>query len=136
MKILTNQTRAGFQGPKDWFTGSVWADEIVVAPPPARMKAFRVTFQPGARTAWHTHPLGQALHVLTGVGLVQLQGQPAQTIQPGDTVWIEPGELHWHGAAAGHPMVHLAMQVADANGVDVAWLNHVTDEEYAAAQDA
>ena len=97
------------------------------------MKAFRVSFEPGARTAWHTHPLGQALHVLAGVGLVQLQGQPAQAIRPGDTVWIEPGEVHWHGAAAGHTMVHLAMQVADAEGVDVAWLAHVSDEEYAAA---
>jgi len=133
MKILTNEMRGGFQGPKEWFTGMVWVDEIVIAPAPARMKAFRVSFQPGARTAWHTHPLGQALHVLTGVGVVQLQGQPAQTIRPGDTVWIEPGEVHWHGAAPGHTMAHLAMQVADANGVDVAWLNHVTDEEYAAA---
>jgi quercetin dioxygenase-like cupin family protein len=97
------------------------------------MKAFRVSFEPGARTAWHTHPLGQALHVLSGVGLVQLQGQPAQVIRPGDTVWIEPDEVHWHGAAPGHTMVHLAMQVADANGVDVNWLAHVSNEEYAAA---
>jgi quercetin dioxygenase-like cupin family protein len=110
----------------------VWVDEVVIAEP-ARFKAFRVSFEPGARTAWHTHPLGQALHVLTGVGLVQLQGQPAHTIRPGDTVWIEPGEVHWHGAAPGHTMVHLAMQVADANGVEVTWLAHVSDQEYAAA---
>ena len=133
MKILTSEMRGCFQGPKEWFTWTVWVDEIVIAPAPARMKAFRVSFEPGARTAWHTHPLGQALHVLAGVGMVQLQGQPAQAIRPGDTVWIEPGEVHWHGAAPGHTMVHLAMQVADEAGVDVAWLAHVSDEEYAAA---
>ena len=132
MKILTNEMRSCRRGPEEWFTGTVWLDEIVIAAP-ARMKAFRVSFEPGARTAWHTHPLGQALHVLAGVGLVQLQGQPAQTIHPGDTVWIEPGEVHWHGAAPGHTMVHLAMQVADADGVDVAWLAPVSDQEYAAA---
>jgi quercetin dioxygenase-like cupin family protein len=133
MKILSSETRGCFQGPKDWFTGTVWVDEIVIAPAPARMKAFRVSFEPGARTAWHTHPLGQALHVLSGVGLVQLQGQPAQAIRPGDTVWIEPDEVHWHGAAPGHTMVHLAMQVANEAGVDVNWLAHVSNEEYANA---
>ena len=132
MKILTSEMRGCRRGPEEWFTGTVWLDEIVIAAP-ARMKAFRVSFEPGARTAWHTHPLGQALHVLSGVGLVQLQGQPAQTIRPGDTVWIEPGEVHWHGAAPGHTMVHLAMQVADAAGIDVAWLAHVSDQEYAAS---
>jgi len=132
MKILTNEMRSCRRGPEEWFTGTVWLDEIVIAAP-ARMKAFRVSFEPGARTAWHTHPLGQALHVLSGVGLVQLQGQPAQAIRPGDTVWIEPGEVHWHGAAPGHTMVHLAMQVADANGLEVNWLAHVSDQEYAAA---
>lgn len=132
MKILTSEMRGCRHGPEEWFTGTVWLDEVVIAEP-ARMKAFRVSFEPGARTAWHTHPLGQALHVLAGVGLVQLQGQPAQAIRPGDTVWIEPGEVHWHGAAPGHTMVHLAMQVADAEGVDVAWLSPVSDQEYAAA---
>ncbi len=132
MKILTNEMRSCRRGPEEWFTGTVWLDEIVIAAP-ARMKAYRVSFEPGARTAWHTHPLGQALHVLAGMGLVQLQGQPAQAIRPGDTVWIEPGEVHWHGAAPGHTMVHLAMQVADADGVDVAWLAPVSDQEYAAA---
>ena len=126
MKILTNEMRSCRRGPEEWFTGTVWLDEIVIAAP-ARMKAYRVSFEPGARTAWHTHPLGQALHVLAGMGLVQLQGQPAQAIRPGDTVWIEPGEVHWHGAAPGHTMVHLAMQVADADGVDVAWLAPVSD---------
>ena len=136
MKILTSEMRGCRRGPADWFTGTVWVDEIVIAPAPARMKAFRVSFEPGARTAWHTHPLGQALHVLSGVGLVQKKGEPAQAIRPGDTVWIEPGEVHWHGAAPGHTMVHLAMQVADADGVEVNWLAHVSDEEYAASNPA
>jgi len=133
MKILSSEMRSCRRGPEDWFSGTVWLDEVVIAEP-ARMKAFRVSFEPGARTAWHTHPLGQALHVLSGVGLVQKKDEPAQTIHPGDTVWIEPGEVHWHGAAPGHTMVHLAMQVADEAGVEVNWLAHVSDEEYAAAQ--
>jgi len=97
------------------------------------MKVNRVSFEPGARTAWHTHPVGQGLHVLSGLGRVQLKGGPVQEIRPGDTVWIEANELHWHGAAPRCTMVHLAMQEADETGVDVVWLEHVTDEEYAAA---
>ena len=127
------QMRGSRRGPEDWFTGTVSLDEVVTAGAPARFKAFRVSFEPGARTAWHTHPMGQALHVLAGVGLVQLKGEAAQTIRPGDTVWIEAGEVHWHGAAPGRTMVHLAIQQADANGVEVAWLEHVTGAEYAAA---
>ena len=108
----------------------MWIDEIARGAEPSRVRLFRVSFAPGARTAWHTHPVGQTLHVLTGSGLVQLEGQPAQAIHPGDTVTIAPGERHWHGAAAGQTMVHLAMQEADARDVDVEWLRHVTDEEY------
>ena len=132
MKILTSEERSCRRGPEDWFTGTVWLDEIVIAAP-ARMKAFRVSFEPGARTAWHTHPLGQALHVLTGVGLVQLQGHPAQAIRPGDTVWISRARCTGTAPRRGTPWSHLAMQVADAAGVDVAWLAHVSDEEYANA---
>ena len=134
MKILTSEMRGCRRGPEAWFTGTVWIDEVVAGSAPSRMKANRVSFEPGAHTAWHTHPVGQALHVLAGVGLVQLKGQPAQAIRPGDTVWIDAGEVHWHGAAPGHTMVHLAMQEMDAAGVDVAWLAHVSDEEYAAAE--
>jgi quercetin dioxygenase-like cupin family protein len=130
MKILTNQMRSCRKGPEAWFTGTVWIDEIVTGAAPSRMKANRVSFEPGARTAWHTHPVGQALHVVAGLGLVQLKGEPAQQIRPGDTVWIEADEVHWHGAAQGHTMVHLAIQETDAHGVDVVWLEHVTDEEY------
>jgi quercetin dioxygenase-like cupin family protein len=132
MKILSSKDRASRKGPADWFTGNVWIDEIVVGVAPSRLRAFRVSFEPGARTAWHTHPVGQTLHVLTGSGLVQLEGQPVEEIHPGDTVVIAPSERHWHGAAASNTMVHLAIQEADAQGVDVVWLEHVADEDYAA----
>ena len=122
--------RACRKGPEAWFTGTVWIDEVVTGAAPSRLKANLVSFEPGARTAWHTHPVGQALHVLTGLGIVQLKGQPAQTIRPGDSVWIDAGEVHWHGAAPGHTMVHLAIQEKDERGVDVVWLDHVTEEEY------
>jgi quercetin dioxygenase-like cupin family protein len=135
MKILTNAMRGCRKGPHAWFTGTVWLDEIVIAEAPSRMKVNRVSFEPGSRTAWHTHPVGQALHVLTGLGLVQSKGQPLRKIAPGDTVWIEAGEVHWHGADAGRTMVHLAMQEADEHGIDVVWLKHVTDEEYSAPSD-
>lgn len=130
MKILTNQMRSCRKGPEDWFTGNVWIDEVATGAAPSRLRANLVSFEPAARTAWHKHPVGQALHVVSGVGRVQLQGAPAQEIRPGDSVWIEPGEVHWHGAAPGRTMVHLAMQEADANGESVVWLEHVTDEEY------
>jgi quercetin dioxygenase-like cupin family protein len=117
----------------DWFTGVVWQDPIVEAPAPARVRAVRVSFEPGARTNWHTHPLGQTLHVLSGVGRVQLLGQPVRTIRPGDTVWIAPGEKHWHGAAPDQGMVHLAVHEADETGAHVEWLEPVSDADYAAA---
>jgi quercetin dioxygenase-like cupin family protein len=132
MKILTSHERPSRKGPAAWFTGNVWIDEIAVGAEPSRLRAFRVSFEPGARTAWHTHPVGQVLHVLTGSGLVQLEGQPVCEIHPGDTVTIAPNERHWHGAAAGNTLVHLAVQEADAQGVDVVWLEPVTDREYSA----
>jgi quercetin dioxygenase-like cupin family protein len=132
MKILTTAMRQSRKGPDSYFTGTVWIDPVVAGPAPSRMRANRVAFEPGARTAWHTHPVGQALHVVSGLGLVQLKGQPPQQIHPGDSVWIEPNELHWHGAAPTHTMVHLAMQEVDEHGVDVVWLEHVTDQEYSA----
>ncbi len=133
MKITQSEALGCRQGPSDWFTGTVWVDEVAAGPPPARLNAARVSFAPGARTAWHTHPHGQALHVVSGVGWVQLRGQPARAIQPGDSVWIEPGEVHWHGAAAGRTMVHLAMQNADEQGSSAVWLEQVTEAEYGAA---
>ncbi|HEV2445167.1 MAG TPA: cupin domain-containing protein, partial [Candidatus Sulfopaludibacter sp.] len=130
-KIVRSKERTSRKGPAEWFTGEVWIDEIVVGAPPLRLRAFRVSFSPGARTAWHSHPVGQTLHVLSGVGRVQLAGGPVEEIHPGDTVMIAPGERHWHGAAPNNTMVHLAMQETDAQGVDVQWMEHVTDQEYA-----
>jgi quercetin dioxygenase-like cupin family protein len=133
MKVLTSEERGCRRGPEDWFTGTVWIDDVVAGGVPSRLVVARVSFEPGARTAWHTHPVGQALHVLSGVGWVQLKGEAAQAIRPGDSVWIEAGEVHWHGAQAGHTMVHLAMQEKDDAGVNVVWGEHVTDGEYGAA---
>jgi quercetin dioxygenase-like cupin family protein len=115
--------------PASWFTGAVWQDPIIDAPEPSRLRANWVRFEPTARTAWHTHPLGQTLHVMSGVGRVQTWGGPVLEIRAGDTVWIPPGEKHWHGAAPNVAMVHLAMQEA-LDGKHVDWMEHVTDEQY------
>ncbi len=127
-------TRAGTvptkRAPADAFTGTVWQDPIIDAPAPARIRAARVSFEPGARTAWHTHPLGQTLHVLSGVGRFQTWGEPVTEIRAGDTIWIPPGEKHWHGAAPRTGMVHLALHEAEG-GTHVTWLEHVTDAQYA-----
>jgi quercetin dioxygenase-like cupin family protein len=132
VEILKSSDRTSRKGEAAYFTGSVWVDEIAVGAEPSRVRLNRVSFSPGARTAWHTHPLGQVLHVLTGSGLVQKDGEAIREIHPGDTVMIEPGERHWHGAAPGNTMVHLAMQEVDDKGASVTWLEHVTDAEYSA----
>ncbi len=124
--IPTNRT------PAEYFTGTVWLEMLIEAPSPARLRAARVTFEPGARTAWHTHPLGQTLYVLSGVGLVQSWGEAARIIRPGDVVWIPPGEKHWHGARPGNAMTHLALQEA-LDGSTATWLEQVSAEQYAAA---
>jgi quercetin dioxygenase-like cupin family protein len=123
------------RGNGDWFTGTVWQDPIVEAPEPARLRAVRVTFEPGARTAWHTHPLGQTLHVVSGIGRAQTWGGPVRELKPGDTVWIPPQEKHWHGASPTHGMVHIAMQEA-LDGVHVTWLEKVPDDVHKAAPTA
>jgi quercetin dioxygenase-like cupin family protein len=133
MTIHPNAHLPSNPGPAAYFTGTVWIDMVLPPSGPTKLKAARVTFQPGARTAWHTHPNGQALHVLSGLGIAQRKGEPAQLIRPGDSVWFEPNELHWHGAAPGNMMVHLAIQQPDENGVDAVWLDHVTDGEYTAS---
>jgi quercetin dioxygenase-like cupin family protein len=130
-----NITRAGSQpsnkGPADWFTGTVRIDPLFTAPVPARVAGAAVTFEPGARTAWHTHPLGQTLVVLFGVGLAQREGGPVEEIRPGDVVWFAPNEKHWHGASPTNAMQHIAIQEA-LDGRMVEWLEHVTDEQYGA----
>jgi quercetin dioxygenase-like cupin family protein len=120
------------RGPADYFTGTVWQDPIIEAPAPALIRGARVSFEPGARTAWHTHPLGQTLHVVSGAGRVQTWGGPVQEIRAGDTVWIPPNEKHWHGAAPTTGMVHIALQEA-LDGKHVEWMEHVSDEQYNAA---
>jgi len=120
------------RGPADWFTGTVWQDPVIEAPAPARIRSARVSFEPGARTAWHTHPLGQTLHVISGAGRVQTWGGPVNEIRAGDTVWIPPGEKHWHGAGPSTGMVHIALQEA-LDGKHVEWLEHVSDQQYAVA---
>jgi quercetin dioxygenase-like cupin family protein len=120
------------RGPPEYFKGAVWQDWIVEAPEPARIRATMVRFEPGARTAWHVHPLGQTLHILAGVARVQAWGGPLREVRAGDTVWFAPNEKHWHGAAPEVGMVHLAMQEA-LDGKAVEWFEHVTDEQYGAA---
>ena len=132
MDIYRNGSRPTRRGPADYFTGTVWLDPIVNAPAPARVAAARVSFEPGARTAWHTHPLGQTLYVVSGVGRVQKEGEPVREIRAGDTVWIPPGEKHWHGAAPDHGMTHVAMQEA-VDGSAVEWLEQVSDADYTKA---
>jgi quercetin dioxygenase-like cupin family protein len=127
--------RAGAQpstkGPSDWFTGSVRIDASFAASAPARVAGATVTFEPGARTAWHTHPLGQTLIVLFGRGFVQREGGPIEEIRPGDVVWFPPNEKHWHGAAPDTAMQHIAIQEAlDGKAVD--WMEQVTDAQYRA----
>ena len=128
MEIHPAGSRPTRPGPDAWFTGTVWQDPIVDAEVPARLKAVLVTFAPGARTAWHTHPLGQTLLVTAGCGRVQSEGGPIREIRPGDTVWIPPGEKHWHGAGPDTAMTHLAMQEA-LDGTAVDWREKVTDVE-------
>ena len=117
-------------GPADWFTGSVYVDPISSPSDDWRIGAASVHFTPGARTAWHTHPHGQTIWVTEGVGLCQRRGGPVELIRPGDRVFFEPGEDHWHGAAPNRFMTHVAMQQADDDGSVVTWGEHVTDEEY------
>ena len=132
MEITRNTLETG-RGPSDWFTGDVYIDTITAPSDEWRIGAASVHFSPGARTAWHTHPRGQTIWVTEGVGLCQREGGPVEVIRPGDRVFFEPGENHWHGACATRLMVHLAMLQVDEAGIPAAWGNHVTDEEYRAA---
>ena len=129
MDIHVSGSRPTRRAPQEHFTGSVLQDPINMAPAPARLNASRVSFEPGARTAWHTHPLGQTLYVISGIGRVQAKGGPIREIRPGDVVWIPPNEKHWHGASPDNSMTHIAMQEA-LDGVYSTWMEHVTDEEY------
>ena len=120
-------------GPSEWFTGSVYIDAVAAPSGASRVSASSVHFTPGARTAWHTHPNGQTIYVLEGIGLAQSRGGPIELIRPGDRVFFEPGEDHWHGATANRFMTHLAMLDVGDDGASATWGDHVTDEEYGAA---
>lgn len=130
MNITRANTVSTKRGPADYFTGTVWLDEINAGVVGSHVRALRVTFEPGARTAWHTHPHGQTLHILSGVARVQRAGGPVETAMAGDSVWFEPGERHWHGAAPNSLMVHLAVQQADETGNTTTWREQVSDAEY------
>jgi quercetin dioxygenase-like cupin family protein len=131
---ITKSSTETMIGPGEWFTGAVYIDAVAAPSGPSRLQAAGVHFAPGARTAWHTHPLGQTIYVTEGVGRCQRRGGPIEEIRPGDRVFFEPGEDHWHGAAANRFMAHLAMQEVDDQGSAVTWGEHVTDEEYNAAR--
>ena len=134
MDIKRNGTRPSGKGPADYFTGSVRVDRLFEAPDPARVRGASVTFEPGARTAWHTHPLGQTLIVTAGYGRVQKWGGPIEEIRPGDVVWFAPGEKHWHGASPTTALTHIAIQ-EQLDGKVVEWLEHVSDEQYLAGSE-
>jgi quercetin dioxygenase-like cupin family protein len=129
MDIKRSGSQHSTVGSTDYFTGAVRVDPLFQASDPARVVGSSVTFEPGARTAWHTHPLGQTLIVTGGCGLVQRWGAPAEEIRPGDVIWIPPGEKHWHGATATTAMTHMAIQER-LDGMTVDWMEKVTDEQY------
>lgn len=131
MEIKRAGAQPSAKGPSDWFTGSVRIDALFAASAPARVAGTAVTFEPGGRTAWHTHPLGQTLIVLFGRGLVQREGGPIEEIRPGDVVWFPPNEKHWHGATPDTAMQHIAIQEA-LDGKAVEWMELVTDAQYRA----
>lgn len=129
MDIISLGSQPSGKGPSEWFTGSVRIDPLFAANEARRGAAATVTFEPGARTAWHTHPLGQTLVVVSGLGRVQREGGPIQEIRPGDVVWFEPGEKHWHGAGPTTAMSHIAIQ-EHLDGKVVDWMEHVTQEQF------
>jgi quercetin dioxygenase-like cupin family protein len=129
MHITKSGSQESAKGPAEWFTGAVRIDSPFQGSAPARVAGAIVTFEPGARTAWHTHPLGQTLIVTSGSGRVQREGGPVEDIRPGDVVWFEPGEKHWHGASPATAMTHIAVQ-EQRDGKVVDWMEHVSDEQY------
>ncbi len=129
MDIKRIGSQPSANGPSDWFTGTVRMDPLIQAPDPALVQGTSVTFEPGARTAWHTHPLGQTLIVTAGCGRAQSWGGPIEEIRPGDVIWFAPGEKHWHGASSTTAVTHIAIQERK-DGKTVDWLEKVTDEQY------
>ena len=131
MQLTRASAASTKRGPAEYFTGVVWLQELSSAASSSDVRALEVTFEPGARTAWHTHPHGQLLRILRGVGRVQKAGEKVLEVTPGDVVWFEPGERHWHGAAPNCAMSHLAIQRTDAAGQSATWQEQVSDADYA-----
>ena len=129
MEIKRSGSQPSGKGPAEWFTGAVRIDPLFAPPEPARVAGAHVTFEPGARTAWHTHPLGQTLIVTSGLGWVQREGTSVEEVRPGDVIWFSPGERHWHGATPTTAMTHIAIQ-EKLEGSVVEWMEHVTDAQY------
>ena len=129
MKVKHARDHTTKRGPAAWFTGTVWIEEFSTNEGPCSVRSLRVSFEPGARTAWHSHAAGQTLHVLSGIGRVQKEGEAIIEINPGDTVWIEAGEKHWHGADPSRSMVHVAIQ-AEPGGKETTWYEHVSEAAY------
>jgi len=129
MDIKRNGSRPSGKGPEAWFTGTVRVDPMFQVGDPARVSGGHVTFEPGARSAWHTHPLGQTLIVTSGLGRAQCEGRPIEEIRPGDVIWFPPGEKHWHGATATTAMTHIAV-TESLNGKNVDWMEKVSDDQY------
>jgi quercetin dioxygenase-like cupin family protein len=132
MDIIRNRPQT-VAAPAEWFTGTAYIDGLAPSDAPSELRAYRVHFSPAARTAWHSHPHGQLLHITDGVARVQSRGGPVEEVTAGDTVRFEPGELHWHGAAPGNFMTHIALQMSGEDGSDASWGEHVSDQEYGAA---
>ena len=132
MAVIRAHERPTKQAAQDNFTGQVWQDEVIVGKAPSRMRATNVSFSPGARTAWHSHPVGQTLYCVSGVGRLQLEGEPVQALHPGDTGIIPPNTRHWHGAAPDRFFIHLAMSETSDDGGGTQWFEKVNDTDYAA----
>ena len=129
MKITRSGTQPSMKGNADWFSGSVWVDPVFPVNDPSRVSAGHVTFEPGARSAWHTHPLGQTLIITSGLGWVQFEGGPIEEVRTGDVIWFPPGLKHWHGASPTNGMTHYAIQES-LDGKNVEWMEKVSDEQY------
>ena len=136
MEIKRATARATKVGATELFTGQVWQDEVIIETPPSRLRALNVSFSPGARTAWHSHPVGQTLYCISGIGRVQLEGDRVQELHPGDTALIPPNTRHWHGAAPDRLFVHLAMSESNDQGEGTAWFGKVDDKTYGEAPEA
>lgn len=133
MEIIRAASRPSKKAPESNFTGDVWQDEVIVGKAPSRMRATNVSFTPGARTAWHSHPVGQVLFVVSGIGRLQIEGEPVHELRPGDTARIPPDTRHWHGAAPDRFFVHLAMSETSESGGGTEWFEKVSDEDYSKA---